>query len=317
MNGLKLVIGSPNVSSWSLAALAAAEAAAAALRGGRHPACASRTPARGSAATRRPARCRCCWWAGCGSGTRWRSPNSWPRTIPSLWPADPRAARVGAGGRLRDAQRLCRLAYLPAHGLHRPLRPARAGCWPPVEADIERIVAIWTECRRAGGGAGPFLFGAFSIADAMFAPVCSRFTTYAVPLEPASEAYVEPDDGPAGDAGMGSAGRRGPSVAARPGRSRADRRPDRPATSRHGRRCPTAAVGTGVQAPAPEPEPAPLRAPRRRRRPPPSRRSPPPSRRSRPSAPRSRRRAAARPAADPVDDHGQAHRGRNSATTLR
>jgi glutathione S-transferase len=45
-------------------------------------------------------------------------------------------------------------------------------------ADIARIVAIWTGCRRHFGGEGPFLFGAFSAADAMYAPVVSRFTTY-------------------------------------------------------------------------------------------------------------------------------------------
>ena len=53
----------------------------------------------------------------------------------------------------------------------------------PVEADIDRIVEIWAECRRAAGGwAVPVR--PFTIADAMFAPVCSRFATYAVPLDP-------------------------------------------------------------------------------------------------------------------------------------
>ncbi|NJM35851.1 MAG: glutathione S-transferase family protein [Rhodomicrobium sp.] len=49
-------------------------------------------------------------------------------------------------------------------------------------ADIERIVAIWMECRKRFGGAGAFLFGDFSAADAMFAPVASRFTTYEADL---------------------------------------------------------------------------------------------------------------------------------------
>jgi glutathione S-transferase len=49
-------------------------------------------------------------------------------------------------------------------------------------ADIGRIVAIWTECRRRFGGGGEFLFGGFSAADAMFAPVASRFHTYQVDL---------------------------------------------------------------------------------------------------------------------------------------
>ncbi|MCV3767019.1 glutathione S-transferase [Rhizobium sp. TRM95796] len=54
--------------------------------------------------------------------------------------------------------------------------------------DIERIKAIWTECLAAYGG--PWLFGDKpTMADAMYAPVCSRFLTYAVELEPALAAY--------------------------------------------------------------------------------------------------------------------------------
>jgi glutathione S-transferase len=49
-------------------------------------------------------------------------------------------------------------------------------------ADIERVVAIWLDCRRRFGAGGAFLFGGFSAADAMFAPVASRFQTYQVDL---------------------------------------------------------------------------------------------------------------------------------------
>lgn len=49
-------------------------------------------------------------------------------------------------------------------------------------ADIGRIVEIWTDCRRRFGAGGAFLFGGFSAADAMFAPVASRFRTYQVDL---------------------------------------------------------------------------------------------------------------------------------------
>ncbi len=45
-------------------------------------------------------------------------------------------------------------------------------------ADVRRIVDLWRSCRTQFGGGGPFLFGAFSVADAMYAPVTSRFTTY-------------------------------------------------------------------------------------------------------------------------------------------
>jgi glutathione S-transferase len=55
--------------------------------------------------------------------------------------------------------------------------------------DVERIRAIWSECLNAYGG--PYLFGSISMADAMYAPVCTRFRTYAVELEPALAAYCE------------------------------------------------------------------------------------------------------------------------------
>jgi len=50
-------------------------------------------------------------------------------------------------------------------------------------ADVKRIVAMWKGMRRTFGDEGPFLFGSFTIADAMFAPVVLRFRTYGVPLD--------------------------------------------------------------------------------------------------------------------------------------
>lgn len=55
--------------------------------------------------------------------------------------------------------------------------------------DVERIKEIWTECLERWGG--PFLYGAPTIADAMYAPVCTRFRTYAVELPPALQAYCD------------------------------------------------------------------------------------------------------------------------------
>jgi glutathione S-transferase len=64
------------------------------------------------------------------------------------------------------------------------------GRTPEVDADIARIVAIWESCRSRFAADGPFLFGIFSIADAMYAPVVWRFQTYAVALPPAARAWV-------------------------------------------------------------------------------------------------------------------------------
>ena len=60
-----------------------------------------------------------------------------------------------------------------------------------VSADIARIVAIWEECRQKYGRKGPFLFGHFTIADAMYAPIVWRFLTYHVELPEASRQWVE------------------------------------------------------------------------------------------------------------------------------
>src|SRR5207237_9232759 len=53
-----------------------------------------------------------------------------------------------------------------------------------VAADVRRIVALWRDCRRRHGGSGPFLFGGFSAADAMYGPVASRLRTYLPDLAP-------------------------------------------------------------------------------------------------------------------------------------
>ena len=65
------------------------------------------------------------------------------------------------------------------------------GTNPAVQADIDRITAIWHECRYNFGSRGDFLFGHFTIADAMFAPVVSRFITYDVKLDAVGKAYME------------------------------------------------------------------------------------------------------------------------------
>lgn len=55
--------------------------------------------------------------------------------------------------------------------------------------DVERIKQLWSECLAASGG--PFLFGEPTVADAMHAPVCTRFRTYAVALDPPLQAYCD------------------------------------------------------------------------------------------------------------------------------
>ena len=60
-----------------------------------------------------------------------------------------------------------------------------------LDADIARVVEIWTQARDAHAAPGPYLFGEFGIADAMYAPVVLRFTAYAVDLPATARAYAD------------------------------------------------------------------------------------------------------------------------------
>ena len=105
-----------------------------------------------------------------------------------LWPADA-AARAHA-----------RAIANEMHAGFIPLRRHLPMCmWRPVEkrhltsdaaVNVKRIDAMWCDARACFGAGGPFLFGKFSIADAMYAPVVSRFHTYAVDVSDASRAYM-------------------------------------------------------------------------------------------------------------------------------
>lgn len=73
--------------------------------------------------------------------------------------------------------------------LHRPVRAIALS--EEVRANIARIEQIWQECRARHGARGPFLFGAFSAVDAMFAPVVYRFRSFAIDVTPQAQAYME------------------------------------------------------------------------------------------------------------------------------
>jgi glutathione S-transferase len=73
--------------------------------------------------------------------------------------------------------------------LHRPV--GAIGLSEDARANIARIQQIWIECRERYAESGPFLFGAFGGADAMFAPVVCRFRTYAIAVAPQLQAYMD------------------------------------------------------------------------------------------------------------------------------
>jgi glutathione S-transferase len=105
-----------------------------------------------------------------------------------LWPTD-RAARARA--RAASAEMHSGFAALRRDMSMNLVEDRRGrGHTPDALADARRVHTIWREALATSGSGGPFLFGAFSIADAMFAPVTTRFTTYGVELDAPCAAYV-------------------------------------------------------------------------------------------------------------------------------
>lgn len=108
---------------------------------------------------------------------------------PSLWPADRRARA--------EARSVCAEMHSGFGALRQNL-PMQIDANKPyeernaeVKADIARIVKIWESCRASFAAGGPFLFGHFTIADAMYAPVVWRFVTYVVEVPAASRAWLD------------------------------------------------------------------------------------------------------------------------------
>ena len=104
-----------------------------------------------------------------------------------LWPAD---AAARAHGRSISAEMHSGFVALRTNmGMNVRRSFPGIGMTPEAAADIARIGDIWNDCLRRYGG--PFLLGEFSLADAMYAPVATRFKTYAVTLPGAAQRYAE------------------------------------------------------------------------------------------------------------------------------
>ncbi len=107
---------------------------------------------------------------------------------PALWPADP-AARTMARS-VSAEMHLGFNALRAGMPMNTGARGRRVTVTPEIATDIDRIEAIWTDCRNRFGAVGPWLFGAFSIADAMFGPVVLRFILYGVSRPGVVDDYV-------------------------------------------------------------------------------------------------------------------------------
>ena len=106
-----------------------------------------------------------------------------------LWPADAAARRV--------ARAVCAEMHSSFQGIRGDMPMNIRGSYPGkgrtprAENDIARVIEIWTGCRARFGKGGELLFGGFSIADAFYAPVVTRFRTYGVSLPAPAEAYAK------------------------------------------------------------------------------------------------------------------------------
>jgi glutathione S-transferase len=106
-----------------------------------------------------------------------------------LWPSDPAArARARAIAAEMHAGFVPLRRELPMN-FWRPAKPR--ALTPQAQANVRRIDGMWTDCRNRFGAGGPFLFGGFGAADAMYAPVVSRFHTYEVEVSRAARGYMD------------------------------------------------------------------------------------------------------------------------------
>ena len=104
------------------------------------------------------------------------------------WPKEPPARAVARSVSAEMHSGFANLRTLwPMNARARNRRTAMTA---GLEADIERIDEIWNDCRARFGAGGPWLFGEYSIADAMYAPVALRFNTYGASISQAARWYI-------------------------------------------------------------------------------------------------------------------------------
>jgi glutathione S-transferase len=112
---------------------------------------------------------------------------TWPEA--ALWPRD-RARRAAARAVCAEMH-----SGFAALRRHMPMNVRRSspgkGRAADVKEDIERVLALWHDSRARFGAGGDFLFGRWTLADCFFAPVVSRFRTYAVEVDETARAYMD------------------------------------------------------------------------------------------------------------------------------
>jgi glutathione S-transferase len=128
-----------------------------------------------------------------GSVTVWESlaiceyaAETWPEA--QLWPSEPSAR---AHARAVSAEMHSGFAALRQECPMATLETRSVTLSDDARANVKRIQELWADCRARHEARGPYLFGAFSIADAMYAPVVTRFSTYAVDVSVETRRYMD------------------------------------------------------------------------------------------------------------------------------
>ena len=103
-----------------------------------------------------------------------------------IWPKDREARALARSVSSEMHAGFATMRSLMSHNLKKQLPGFD---WSKAKTDVERVKQIWSECLGRSGG--PFLFGDFSVADAMYAPVVNRFVTYDVKLDGALKEYSD------------------------------------------------------------------------------------------------------------------------------
>jgi glutathione S-transferase len=114
---------------------------------------------------------------------------TYPRKL--IWPKNKKARALARSASAEMHSSFGAIRNACPMNLRRAVKLPPGGVSDTVQSDINRIESLWSQCRKAHGKGGPFLFGKFCAADAMFTPVVARLETFAIPVKRETRAYMD------------------------------------------------------------------------------------------------------------------------------
>jgi glutathione S-transferase len=110
---------------------------------------------------------------------------------PSLWPKDPQTRAIARSASAEMHAGFAALRRDLSMNIRRRAAVPRESLPEDTQADLARLETLWGALREHHGAHGPWLFGQRSVADAMYAPVCTRLVTYGISVSPVASAYCD------------------------------------------------------------------------------------------------------------------------------